>query len=164
MQISILVSSQGKNMELAQKFLDYFNEKGEKAEIIDLVALELPLYSSITEGSIPDKAKDLTEKLINSKALVFVAPEYNGLIPPALNNAIAWVSRTGDDWRGAFNGKSAVIATHSGGGGAHVLIAMRQQLSYIGMNVIGRQIMTNYGKELNKESMASVLDQLISLS
>ena len=164
MKISILVSSQGKNMELAQKFLDYLIELGEKAEIIDIVAMELPLYSSITEGNLPDKALDLTKKLIDSKGMVFVAPEYNGLIPPVLNNAIAWISRSGDDWREAFNGKSAVIATHSGGGGAHVLIAMRQQLSYLGMNLIGRQIMTNYGKELNPDSMASVLDQLVKLS
>lgn len=164
MSISILVSSQGKNMELAQKFLDYLNELEEKAEIIDLVALELPLYSSLTEGSLPNKARELTDKLIDSKGMVFVAPEYNGLIPPALNNAIAWVSRSGDDWREAFNGKSAVIATHSGGGGAHVLIAMRQQLSYIGMNVMGRQIITNYGKELNPDSMKSVIDQLVKLS
>ena len=164
MQISILVSSQGKNMELAKKFLDYLIEKKVEAEIIDLVAMELPLYSSITEGNLPDKALDLTKKLIDSKGMVFVAPEYNGLIPPVLNNAIAWISRSGDDWREAFNGKSAVIATHSGGGGAHVLIAMRQQLSYLGMNVIGRQIMTNYGKELNPDSMASVLEQLVKLS
>jgi len=159
--ISILVSSQGKNMELAKKFQEYL---GEKAEIMDLVALELPLYSSITEGNLPGKVKDLTQKLIASKAMVFVAPEYNGLIPPVLNNAIAWVSRTGDNWRLAFNGKSAVIATHSGGGGAHVLIAMRQQLSYLGMNVIGRQILTNFGKPLNTDSMASVLDQLVKMS
>ena len=164
MKISILVSSQGKNMELAKKFLDYLIEKKVEAEIIDLVAMELPLYSSITEGNLPDKALDLTKKLIDSKGMVFVAPEYNGLIPPVLNNAIAWISRSGDDWREAFNGKSAVIATHSGGGGAHVLIAMRQQLSYLGMNVIGRQIMTNYGKELNPDSMASVLEQLVKLS
>ncbi|TDJ08100.1 MAG: NADPH-dependent oxidoreductase [Deltaproteobacteria bacterium] len=148
-------------MELAKKFQEYL---GEKAEIMDLVALELPLYSSITEGNLPGKVKDLTQKLIASKAMVFVAPEYNGLIPPVLNNAIAWVSRTGDNWRLAFNDKSAVIATHSGGGGAHVLIAMRQQLSYLGMNVIGRQILTNFGKPLNTDSMASVLDQLVKMS
>ncbi|RLA62621.1 MAG: NADPH-dependent oxidoreductase [Epsilonproteobacteria bacterium] len=163
MSVSILVSSQGKNLELAKKFLEYFSEKKEKADILDLVALDLPLYSALTEGKLPDRVQDLTKKLVNSKAIIFVAPEYNGSVPPVLNNAIAWVSRTGDDWRHAFNGKPAAIATHSGGGGAHVLMAMRHQLSFIGMNVLGRQVLTNYGKELNTDSMAAVLDQLISI-
>jgi len=161
MNISILVSSQGKNLELAKHFHDFLIEKGEKVEIIDLVALDLPLYSPLTEDNLPSKVKELTKKLIISKAMVFVAPEYNGSMPPVLNNTIAWVSRAGDDWRLAFNGKSAAIATHSGGGGAHVLISMRHQLSFMGMNVIGRQILTNFGKALNPDSMASVLDQLI---
>ena len=164
MTVSILVSSQGKNLDLGNQFLEYLASKGETAEIIDLSNLDLPLYSPLTEGSVPAKVIELTEKLIKSRGIIFVAPEYNGSVPPVLNNAIAWVSRTGDDWRHAFNGKPAAIATHSGGGGAHVLMAMRLQLSYIGMNVIGRQLLTNYGKELNHDSMALVIDQLLKMS
>jgi NAD(P)H-dependent FMN reductase len=151
-------------MELANKFLAYLKGRGEEVSIVDLPNLELPLYSPLTEEKVPAQALKLAEKLINSKALIFVAPEYNGAVPPVLNNAIAWISRTGKDWRNAFNGKPAVIATHSGGGGAHVLMAMRSQLSFIGMNVIGRQILTNFGKELNEDSMVAVLDQILKMS
>ena len=70
------------------------------------------------------------------------------------------MSRSGEDWRDVFNGKSALIATHSGGGGAHVLMAMRHQLSYVGMNVLGRQLLTNYGKQLNDESAIECIKML----
>jgi NAD(P)H-dependent FMN reductase len=93
--------------------------------------------------------------------MIFISPEYNGSTPPVFTNSLAWVSRTGKEWRGIFNRKTAVIATHSGSGGAHVLMSMRLQLSYLGMNVLGRQILTHYTKELNQETLMDILDQLI---
>jgi chromate reductase, NAD(P)H dehydrogenase (quinone) len=165
-QITILVASVGKNLELAAELEKVASEQGASTKIINLVELGLPLYSTIEEkNGIPDKACQLTKTMQESNAVMVVAPEYNGSVPPALNNAIAWISRStdGDDWRGAFNGKPAVIATHSGGGGAHALVSMRQQLSYLGMNVLGRQLLTNYGKPLNPDSAKAVIAQLIQL-
>jgi hypothetical protein len=37
---------------------------------------------------------------------------------------------------------------------------MRQQLSYLGANVIGRQLHTNYSKELSADSLNGCLSQL----
>ena len=86
-------------------------------------------------------------------------------MPPVLNNAVAWISRGGgDDWRQAFNQKYAVVATHSGGGGLHVLKAMRSQWEYLGCTVLARGIQTNFNKELNPESANTILKQLIKLS
>jgi chromate reductase, NAD(P)H dehydrogenase (quinone) len=159
--ILILVSSQKKNMELANLFKEYLDNGATLCEIIDLVALDLPLYTSKVENDRPPEVVfDLEKKLKNADALVFVAPEYNGSLPPVLNNSISWISRTGTDWRSSFNGKPALIATHSGGGGSQVLMAMRLQLSYLGVNVMGRQILTHKGKDLNHESMVSVLEEL----
>jgi len=159
--ILILVSSQKKNMELANLFKAYLENSATPCEVIDLVALELPLYTSKVENERPPEVVfDLEKKLKKADALVFVAPEYNGSLPPVLNNSIAWISRAGSDWRSAFNGKPALIATHSGGGGSQVLMAMRLQLSYLGVNVMGRQILTHKGKDLNHESMVSCLEQL----
>lgn len=158
--ILILVSSQKKNMELANLFKEYLENGATPCELIDLVALELPLYTSKVENNRPPEVVfDLEKKLKKANALVFVAPEYNGSLPPVLNNSIAWISRAGADWRSSFNGKPALIATHSGGGGSQVLMAMRLQLSFLGVNVMGRQILTHKGKDLNHESMVSVLEQ-----
>lgn len=159
--ILILVSSQKKNMELALLFKQYLQSVGSDSDLVDLVALDLPLYSSRVENDNPPKIViELAKKMEKAKALIFVAPEYNGSLPPVLNNSISWISRVGVDWRESFNGKPALIATHSGGGGSQVLMAMRLQLSYLGVNVMGRQILTHKGKDLNHESMEAVLDQL----
>jgi chromate reductase len=160
-KITILVSSKGKNVELGETIDKAAKSNGFETEVINLVDLNLPLYSSIEEKKeIPEKAKVLTKTITDSNSLVVVAPEYNGSMPPSLNNAIAWISRSGDEWRAAFNGKTVLLATHSGGGGAYVLMAMRQQLSYLGANVLGRQLLTNFGKELNPDSLESCLSQL----
>jgi NAD(P)H-dependent FMN reductase len=161
MKLVVLVASKGKNAELGDVVKKTADAKGFNTEIINLVDLNLPLYSSVEEEKgIPEKALELTNKLTEAKAMVVISPEYNGSMAPTINNSIAWISRSTEDWRGAFNGKPAIIATHSGGGGAHVLMAMRQQLSYLGSNVIGRQLLTNYGKELNIESLESCLEQV----
>lgn len=160
-KLVLLVCSTGKNSELAStiekeaKLLEF------DVKLINIANLKLPLYTIEEELiKIPSLAHELTQSLIDASSLVIIAPEYNGSMPPCLNNAIAWISRCGDEWRKAFNGKSTLIATHSGGGGEHALMAIRMQLSYIGANVLGRQIVTNSKKALNIKSLQSCLKQL----
>lgn len=160
-KLIILVASEGKNADLGDSIKAEAEKEGFSAEIVNIPQLNLPLYSSSEEkNGVPDKAVNLTEAIKNADAIVSVAPEYNGSMPPCLNNAIAWISRSTEDWREAFNGVPVLLATHSGGGGTYVLMAMRQQFSYLGSNVLGRQILTNYGKELNIESLQACLKQL----
>jgi NAD(P)H-dependent FMN reductase len=166
MKIAILAASNNKNLELASVFQEIARQMGHQAQVIDLIEQELPLYTpkEQTINGIPEQVKKLAAMLIDSEGMIFVAPEYNGGIPPVLTNAIAWLSVSGEDWRACFNGKSAMIATHSGGGGHHVLSALRNQLSYIGMNVVGRQIITNKNKSLNHDSAQEVIAQLIKIT
>lgn len=160
-KLSILLASTGHNLKLANIINEKAKEMGFESEIISLAELNLPLYTSEEQKKgIPDVVATLTQKLIDSTALAVVAPEYNGLIPPTLNNTIAWTSVADKDWRKAFNNKPTLIATFSGGGGLHALMAMRQQLSYIGANVLGRQLHTNFKKELSMDSLEACLDQL----
>lgn len=160
-KLLIMVCSLGKNVEMADKISEIATSEGHEVKTLNLVNEELPLYSTKVEAEgIPTKAKEIADVIIGATSLIIVAPEYNGSMPPVLNNTIAWVSRSGDDWRKAFNGKPVLIGTHSGGGGAHVLMAMRQQLSYLGANVLGRQLLTNFGKALNEDSVKACLQQL----
>lgn len=165
-KIILMTASNGKNLELTNKLHQICSELGVESEICQLTTYNFPLFHIDEEklNSIPPNALELTEKLEKARAIIIVAPEYNGLIPPVLNNAIAWVSRSKEDWRGAFNGKVCAIATHSGSGGLHALTAMRQQLSYLGATVLGRQIHTHYKKEFSEKSALAVIEQLIKIT
>ena len=164
MDVLIFTSTSGNNLKLANSFKERLRERSVDAEIVNLEDLNLPLYHSNEEGLklLPKSFLTLQDKMKTVDRMVFIAPEYNGSVPPNFNNFLAWCSVSNKDWREFFNGKKAVVATHSGGGGAHVLMHMRMQLSFIGMNVVGREILTNYKKPLNPDSGEAVITQLLS--
>ncbi|MCT4640999.1 MAG: NAD(P)H-dependent oxidoreductase [Bacteriovoracaceae bacterium] len=165
MKLLVISATSGKNLDLANLIGDLAKKMSHHVEIIDLVSLNLPLYSEQEESrGISQNAFVLKDKIINANAVIFLAAEYNGLIPPSLNNAIAWISRTAENWREAFNGKVGAIGTHSGSGGVRALEAMRGQLSYIGMNILGRCIHTHFQKAASVKTIESVIKQLEKLS
>jgi chromate reductase, NAD(P)H dehydrogenase (quinone) len=165
-KIGILVASSGNNMKLALKLQELAIEQGSKVELIDLVDLNLPLYSTKEEekNGVPTQVKELASKILDLKAFIIIAPEYNGVMPPVLNNAMAWTSRSTKDWRDAFNEKTVGLATHSGGGGTKGLQAMRMMFQHLGANVIAREILTTYEKPLNEDTANNMIIQLIKLS
>lgn len=164
--IAIIVASVNKNMQLAYNIQEVVTELGQKSDVINLVSLNLPMYTSVIEDEkgIPSKVHDLAKHLQTFDALIIVSPEYNGSMPPVLNNAIAWVSRIGDDFRAIFNQKFVALATHSGGGGMRGNDAVRAMFSYIGANVLSREIINNYSKAYKKETVVSVVKELVGLS
>lgn len=161
--ITIITASEVKNLELAKKFELTLKTLGETVHVLNLVELNLPLYTTRSEElhKGEDLLKDYLAILNASEGFVFIAPEYNGSTPPVFSNFLAWLSRSSKDWRMCLNGKPAVIATFSGGGGNHVLAAMRSQLAFIGMNVLGRQILTHSNKALDDKSLAVVTHELV---
>tara|TARA_B100001971_G_scaffold215190_1_gene259710 strand:- start:152138 stop:152632 length:495 start_codon:yes stop_codon:yes gene_type:complete len=155
--VLIITASNGQNLKLAKDFQKEYEQLDASAEILDLVDLDLPLYSPAAEGKgIPSQLEKHLFDLEKADALVVIAPEYNGGVPPTLTNFIAWTSRSSKDWRKYFNGKKTAIASFSGGGGINVLNSMRIQLAYVGANVVGRHVQANFGKELNPEDIPAV--------
>ena len=165
-KIGILVASAGNNRKLGEKLEEIAKGEGVESEIINLVDLDLPLYSTVEEerNGLPQTAKDLAEKILSLKAFIIVAPEYNGVMPPVLNNAMAWTSRSTDSWRDAFNEKIVGLATHSGGGGEKGLQAMRIMYQHLGANILAREILTTYQKPLNDDNAKKMIEQLVKLS
>ena len=165
-KIGILVASAGNNRKLGEKLEEIAKGEGVESEIINLVDLDLPLYSTVEEerNGLPQTAKDLAEKILSLKAFIIVAPEYNGVMPPVLNNAMAWTSRSTDSWRDAFNEKIIGLATHSGGGGEKGLQAMRIMYQHLGANILAREILTTYQKPLNDDNAKKMIEQLVKLS
>ena len=163
--ILIIAASNGHNLNLAKQLEQQSRELGFESEVLDLTQIALPVYSPVqeTEG-LPEALDELQSSFRRASGFFICAPEYNGLIPPVLNNAIAWLSVQGKDFRALFNGKPVGLATHSGGGGQKALTAMRIQMSHLGCNVIGREILTNKNKPLNVASSESILRQIASFS
>ena len=162
--IGILVASVNKNMALALNIQEIITELEAKSEVINLVALDLPMYTSIIEDEkgIPREVIELATQLLTFDALIIVSPEYNGSMPPILNNAIAWVSRVDDNFRAVFNQKFVALASHSGGGGMRGNDAVRAMFTYIGANVLSREIINNYSKPYKKETVVSVVEEIIT--
>lgn len=160
-----LSATNGKNLQLAELLSGFAQEAGAETEIIRLEDLDMPLFtpSEKENKGVPKAADELTQKFIDCDAIVLLAPEYNGSIPPVVTSAIAWMSVAGDNFREAFNGRFAVVGTHSGGGGFRVLEAMRSQLNHLGMIVLARTFQTSFSKEQNPDSARSIFKQLVSL-
>jgi NAD(P)H-dependent FMN reductase len=135
---------------------------GHEAEIVNLAELDFPMFTVARSKEldvIPGMA-ELKAAMSSADSWMVIAPEYNGSMPPTLNNTVAWLSTEWKDFRALFNRRKVGLATHSGGGGEHVIMAMRQMFSYLGCNVLGRKLVSNKNKEANPETIEDMLNQL----
>ena len=158
----MITATSGTNLKLAERFADVARDKGHHADIVDLAAMDLPMFT-VARSSDPKQSPDvseLTEQMIDADAWIVVAPEYNGSFPPTLNNAIAWLSRDWQNFRKMCTGKPVGLATHSGGGGAHVIMAMRSMFAFLGADVMGRALTSGQNKEVNPETIDAMVDNL----
>ena len=112
---------------------------------------------------MPNGVQPLQQQLMAAPRWVICAPEYNGSIPPVLTNAIAWLSVQGDDFRSLFNGRPIAMASFSGGGGMELLVSLRIQLTHLGAQVVGRQLLSNYSKAAKDDSIADLVQRLMQM-
>lgn len=154
-------ATDGANLRLCERALARAAAFGIKGQLLDLSAVDLPLFGS-SKREKPDALvmAQLAEAFSQATGFFFAAPEYNGLIPPSLVNAITWLSTESSDFRAMFNNKPAVISTHSGGPGQKALIAMRMQLSHLGVNVLGRELSAKNGTDVAEASIDDVLQRI----
>jgi chromate reductase len=157
----LLAASNGKNLELARMIAQRATALGHGHQILDLVALDLPLFTPPRqEQGGGEGLAVLAQALRTQRRLWVCAPEYNGSLPPTLVNAIAWLSTTTDNFRELFNGVPVALASHSGGGGQKVLSAMRLQFAHLGALVIGRELLSSPHKPANPDSIEAMLAEL----
>ena len=159
--VLVITASNGENLKLAQRFVETAETLGQSANLLDLTSIDLPLFTprAQTQGT-PEAITPLEAQLMASPRWVICAPEYNGSIPPCLTNAIAWLSVQGNDFRALFNGRPVVIATFSGGGGMELLLSLRIQLTHLGAEVVGRQLLSNHSKPAKDDSIKDLLHRL----
>ena len=158
----MVTATSDNNRALAEKFVDAAREMGHEAELVNLAELDIPMFTVARSKEldvVPGMA-ELKAAMSSADSWMIIAPEYNGSMPPTLNNAVAWLSTEWQDFRALFNSRKVGLATHSGGGGEHVIMAMRQMFSYLGCNVLGRKLVSNKNKEANPETIEDMLTQL----
>jgi len=161
----VIAASNGENLKLADRFAAQAKALGQTAEVLDLTTVDLPLFSPrAQERGTPAAVAPLKTQLINAPRWVICAPEYNGSIPPSLTNAIAWLSVQGDDFRSLFNGRPVAMATFSGGGGMELLLSLRIQLTHLGAQVVGRQLLSNHAKPPQDDSIIDLLQRLLQMT
>ena len=155
-------ATDGNNAVLAKSVGQQATSMGHTVDYVSLNAYDFPVYTVATEkktAMLPG-LQDLQDRLEAGDSWFVFAPEYNGSYPPVLNNAIAWLSREGEDFRRIFRGRTVALGTHSGGGGQHVIMAMRMQFSFLGCNVVGRSLVTNSKKSANPETVDAILQSM----
>ena len=155
-------ASDGNNAVLAKSVGQQATSMGHTVDYVSLNAYDFPVYTVATEkktATLPG-LQDLQDRLEAGDSWFVFAPEYNGSYPPVLSNAIAWLSREGEDFRRIFRGRTVALGTHSGGGGQHVIMAMRMQFSFLGCNVVGRSLVTNSKKSANPETVDAILQSM----
>ena len=158
--ILIIAATSDLNLDLAKDLQVLLSDLGQEAEILELEKLKLPLFGSENRPA-EDTAEKLTNQMISASAFIICAPEYNGGVPPILSNAITWITVQTKNWRDAFNGKWALVSTHSAGSGYRFLTAFRSQLEYLGSNVLARTIAVSDEKPMDKDSAKRILQELI---
>ncbi len=166
-KILIVSATLKSNYKLGEQLKDLLEKFDAKVTFISLENYMLPLY---TEGLFNNHKKDykkntvsLTNYFVDNDGIILCAPEYNGSIPPIVNNAIAWISGSTDYWRDAFNNKVALIATCSGGPGTKFINVMKTQLEHLGCIVMPRAISSNQSNPLNIESTEKILKHFIKI-
>jgi len=163
--ITLLVASWNHNKTLAEDVQKSIETHGSDCTVLNLSGLNLPLYTPENEAAhgIPESLGELIEDMKSTDGYVAICPEYNGSVPPSFNNFIAWISRASSEWRSCFNGKGAAVMSFSGSG-TNILQILRLQMSYLGCNVVGRQLLANGGKPAKKDSIDAIIDQLLVIS
>jgi NAD(P)H-dependent FMN reductase len=163
--VLVITASNGENLMLADRFAVAARTLGQRAAVLDLTSMDLPLFTprAMAAGT-PAGLADLEARLNAAPRWVICAPEYNGSIPPVLTNAIAWLSVQSNDFRTLFNGRPIAMATRSGGGGHTVMAALRLQLAHLGAHVVGRQLVSNSTHPAKDDTITDLLQRLQRLA
>ena len=123
MNICILSTSSRDNSE-SRNVSDLIKSKlatqGINATVIDLYELSLPIYDATGEGKWVDRLKPVLDTLEQADGIVFVCPEWDGMMSVALHNFFHYLKQEIADKPVYLVGVSA------GRGGRYPLLQMRQ--------------------------------------
>jgi len=166
-KIVIISATSGQNYTLSKDIYSLLKELKVSIEIINLEKYDIPLFTAANYDTMKsDVGKiidNIVSALVGSDGIVICAPEYNGNIPPIVNNMIAWISVSTSNWRDGFINKISLVASNSGGAANKYNISMKNQLEHLGSVVYPRFICVNDNNPLNIKSVKKILKDFIKL-
>ena len=127
MKISIILGSiriGRQSIHPANYLIRKLKDKNIDIELLDLAEYKLPVMEERIQyhPNPPAEALKLEEKVVNSDAIIFVCPEYNGVPSPALKNAVDYLNPKD------FKSKPIGVVTVSNGimGGMRAALQLQQ--------------------------------------
>ncbi len=125
------------NRKLLAAAVKIAQQAGAQVDLVELRALDLPLYDGDLEREhgIPQPVLQFKERIAAVDGLLIASPEYNHSIPGVLKNAIDWASRGPER---VFAGKAAALLGASPGayGASRALPHLRQVISAVGVWIV----------------------------
>lgn len=122
--ISGSTRANSESAKVAQQVIKSLQEadKGKDAEIIDLATANIPNWSEDFWGDEPPSAEwtAASDKLKQCLGIVIIAPEWNGMVPPALMNIFLLASKDELAHKPAM-----IVGVSSGVGGTYPVAQLR---------------------------------------
>jgi chromate reductase len=124
---------------------------------------ELAFFNQDLEEDPPAAVTRLRSQIDEASLVVIVTPEYNGVVPGLLGNAIDWLSRPYGD--GALQHKRVVAVAASPGarGGMRALEVLHQLLTNVGANVVATAAVGEVDQRLSRGRSDDVLSDVLSV-
>ncbi len=120
MNITVISASNRANSQsskVASRIEQKLGNLGKEANVLDLHETKLPLF----DDSGPPENWDEVQQLINqADGYVFVVPEWNGMVPPALINLLSYVEK-----KSMAHKPVLLVSLSSGLNGAYPLAQLR---------------------------------------
>ena len=142
LDILVLYGSYRRNrmgIRLADYMIGSFHKLGHRAELVDAMAVGLPMldlrYSDYPAGHAPAAMTELASRLSAADGFLFVTGEYNRGVQPGLKNLV-------DHYLKEFDRRPAAVASYSAGrfAGVNSHGAWTVTLSAMGMVVVPERL------------------------
>lgn len=144
MTTAIIVGSMqrgSQSLKVAKQVQQRLQQVDEKTELVDLFALNLPMWSTELTKEQLEPVDLISQKLQRCDALVVISPEYHGMVPASLKNFFLFFSG------GQLAHKPGlIISVSAGDGGANPVNELRtssyknSRINYIPEHLIIRHV------------------------
>ena len=144
MKIGILVGSMqspSNSAKVAHYLQKQAQEQGHQVYILDLGQNPLPLWGSPSQDPTwPARLESIQQQLADCQGFVLISPEYNGMVPAALKNALLYFGQDVLGHKPAY-----LVGVSAGTGGAYPIAELRlsssknNRLCYLPEHAIVRQ-------------------------
>lgn len=109
------LSTHSSSLKALVKALDGAREVGADVELLDVAALDLPMYVPGSDISYSASARHLCDTVASADGLIWSSPLYHGTISGAFKNALDWLELLGNRQPAYLTDKVVGLISTAGG-------------------------------------------------